>query len=106
MLGHDLVVQADHDPVGVSAHLHRPPCRLGHDRVAVAVEVYEAGAGHRVRRLVEAVERRQHRLERRTFGVPCLGDGQLLLIGVLVQRRPPAALRLQPPVQLLQAGEA
>jgi hypothetical protein len=32
-----------------------------------------------MRRLVEAVERRQHRLERRALGVPCIGDGQLTL---------------------------
>ena len=51
-----------------------------------------------MRRLVEAVERRQHRLQRRSLSVPGLNDGQLLLLGMGVERSPPPALSLQPPV--------
>ena len=55
--------------------------------------------------LVEAVERGQHRLQRRSLGFERHRDGQLLLIGMRVKLGPPPTLRLQPPVELLEAGE-
>ena len=45
-------------------------------------------------------------LEHGTLGRPCLGDGQFLLLGMLVHLGPAATLRLQPTVQLLEAGKA
>ena len=56
--------------------------------------------------LVEAVERAQHRLQRWALGRQGLSDRQLLLLGMLAQLAPATAFRLQPAVQLLQAGEA
>lgn len=78
----------------------------GKDRVfnrRFLVEADQAGPRHRVLALVEAVERAQHGLQRRTFGCQGLGDRQL---GMLAQLAPTTAFRLQPAVELLQAGEA
>jgi len=62
MFGNDFVTQAYDDPVSIDADLDGSPRRLGHDRVSVAIEAYQAGAGHGMGGLVEAVERAQHRL--------------------------------------------
>jgi hypothetical protein len=54
---------------------------------------------------VEAVERREHRLERGPFQLQRLRDRHLLVLGVRVHLRPAPALRFQPAVQFLQARE-
>src|SRR3546814_20639017 len=56
--------------------------------------------------LVEAIERSNDRLEHGTLGSPHLGNAQLFMLGVLAHVRPAAALRLQPAIQLLDAGKA
>ena len=63
MLCDDLVAEAHDDAVGIGAELNSPPRRLGHARVAVAVEADQAGAAQSMGGLMEAVERRQHRLQ-------------------------------------------
>ena len=82
------------------------PRGLGHDGIAVAVKADQAGAGHGMGCLVEAVERRQHRLQRWPFEIQRLGNGQLLLLGMRVQCRPAPTLGLQPSVELLDTGKA
>jgi hypothetical protein len=78
----------------------------GRNGIAVAVEADEACAAYRMLALVEAVEGCDNRLEHRPFCCPCLGDRQLLLLGMLVQLCPAPTLRLQPAVQLLEAGKS
>lgn len=46
--------EAHDDPVGIGTDLDRPPRCLGHDRVTVAVEADQAGAGHGMGGLVYA----------------------------------------------------
>ncbi len=105
MLGNDLVTQANDNPVGIGADLNRTAHRPCRHRVAVAVETDQAGAGHCVARLVEAIERCQHRLQRRPLGFQGLCDGHVLLLGVRVHRGPAQALGFKPTVQFLNAGK-
>ena len=56
MLGHDLAVLADDDPIGVGPHVHRASHGAGRDAVLVVVEAHQAGLGDRRLGGVEAVE--------------------------------------------------
>ena len=56
--------------------------------------------------LVEAVEGSEHRLQEGLLRLPGLADGEPAVVGMGMQLGPAPALRLQPAVQLFQAGEA
>ena len=43
VLGDDLAVLADDDPLGIGPHVHRPPDRAGRDAVLVVVEAHQTG---------------------------------------------------------------
>src|SRR5690606_23380353 len=81
------------------------PRRPGHDRVAVAVEADEAGAGDGMFALMEAIEGRQDRLQDRPLHLQRLGHGDIAALGMGVMLGPAPALRLKPSVELGQAGE-
>src|SRR3546814_18219470 len=55
--------------------------------------------------LMEAVERRQDRLQGRSLHLQRLGDGDIPTLGMGMMLGPAPALGLQPPVELVQAGE-
>src|SRR3546814_917944 len=65
----------------------------------------DLGSGDGVLALMEAVERCQDRLQGRSFHLQRLGDGDVAALGMGVMLGPASALRLQPPVELGQAGE-
>ena len=56
MLGDDLAVLADDDPIGIGPHVHRPPHRACRDAVLVVVEAHQTGLGNRYLSGMEAVE--------------------------------------------------
>ena len=56
MLGDDLAVLADGDPIGIGPHVHRPPHRAGRHAVLVVVEAHQTGLGNRYLSGMEAVE--------------------------------------------------
>ena len=56
MLGDDLAVLADGDPIGIGPHVHRPPHRACRDAVLVVVEAHQTGLGNRYLSGMEAVE--------------------------------------------------
>ena len=56
MLGDDLAVLADGDPIGIGPHVHRSPHRACRDAVLVVVEAHQTGLGDRYLSGVEAVE--------------------------------------------------
>lgn len=105
MFPDDLFAAADDDPVRIGAHLHRPARRPGHDRVAVAVEADEAGAGNGMLALMETVEGRQDRLKDRPLHLQRLGHGYIAALGMGVMLGPAPALSLEPSVELGQARE-
>lgn len=105
MFSDDFITQTHDDPVGIGADLDGTPRRLGHDGIAVAVEADQAGSGHGMGGLVEAIEWCQHRLQGWPLDIQRLGNGQFLLLGTRVQRGPAQALSLEPPIELLDAGK-
>lgn len=82
MLGDDIAVLADDDPLGIGMDLDRPPDGAGGDAVAVAVEAHEAGLRHRDRRRVEAVERSAVGDQARPFPLERLPDRPVLELGM------------------------
>ena len=56
MLGDDLAVLADGDPIGIGPHVHRSPHRACRDAVLVVVEAHQTGLGNRYLSGMEAVE--------------------------------------------------
>ena len=56
MLGDDLAVLADGDPIGIGPHVHRPADGAGRDAVLVVVEAHQTGLGNRYLSGMEAVE--------------------------------------------------
>ena len=94
MFPDDLFAAADDHPARIGAHLHRAPRRPGHDRVAVAVEADEAGAGDGMLALMEAIEGRQDRLQDRPLHLQRLGHGDIAALGMGVVLGPAPALRL------------
>src|SRR3546814_314887 len=105
MLPDDRIAAAYDDAIGIGAHLNGPACGRRHDRVAVAIEADEAGAGDGMLALMEAVERCQDRLQGRSLHIQRLGDGNIPAFGMGMMLGPAPALGLQPPVELGQAGE-
>src|SRR3546814_7263435 len=104
MLPDDRFAAAYDDAVGIGAHLHGPACGRRHDRVAVAIEADEAGAGNRVLALMAAVERRQDRLPGRSLHLQRPGDGDIPTPGMGMMLGPAPAPGPQPPVE--QFGSA
>ena len=105
MFGNDGIATANDDSICIGSDLDRTPGCLGHYRVAVTIEADQAGAGDRVLGLVEPVERRQHRLQRWPLSGQRFGNRHIAILGMRLHRCPAEALGLQPPVQLLEAGE-
>ena len=56
MLGDDLAVLADDDPIGISPHIDRPADDAGRDAVLVVVEAHQTSLRHRYLSGMEAVE--------------------------------------------------
>ena len=92
MFSDNLFAAANDDAIGIGADLHRASCHRREHRVAVAVEADQAGAGHGMLTLIEAVERSQHRLQRRSFYLQHLRHGQLALFRMGLPFRPAPTL--------------
>ena len=56
VLGDDLAVLADDDPLGIGPYVHRPADGAGRDAVLVVVEAHQTGLGNRYLSGMEAVE--------------------------------------------------
>src|SRR3546814_19541263 len=76
------IAAEDDESSGKGAHLNGPACGRRHDRVAVAIEADEAGAGDGMLALMEAVERCQDRLQGRSLHIQRLGDGNIPAFGM------------------------
>src|SRR3546814_14101290 len=95
MLPDDRIAAAYDDAIGIGAHLNGPACGRRHDRVAVAIEADEAGAGDGMLALMESVARCQARLHGGSLNIQRLGHETIhaLGMGLMLVSEPASGLR-------------
>ena len=102
---HD-TLEHNHDMRGIRAQRHRVPGLLALDAVAITFEGHQRRREDAARALVEAVERRGHGLQRRTFFVLHRADGAPHLLEMPPLVRDLHAVLGQPCVQRGEIGKA
>ena len=103
--GDDAAILAHHDPIGVGVHLDRTTDCLSHHRVAVLVELHQAGLRHRRRLGMEAVERPGVAHQARALGLEHLPDRAVAPLRMRMALGVADALLQQPGIQLRETGK-